>query len=218
MHVADRNGKFAIISASGVEVAEAGQPLISTNFDICGGEDGGSCWRYPVAEEKLAEREVGYATMLSIALDTRQQQYTTLYSNIQNLTTGDVTFLSYHDPDRIAQVNIAELLARGRQTYSFRDLGSLEDGGARSDRERGTVGGVPLAAASVAGDYHSDYIGKVAVAPLSEGIAVTFANGSTDTLAARPNGAYVLEGDELAVGFTPAEADGAPVLNLYLEG
>ena len=68
MHVADRNGTFAIISPSGVQVTESGRPLISTNYDICGGEDGGYCWRYPIAEEKLATREVGLATMLSIAL------------------------------------------------------------------------------------------------------------------------------------------------------
>ena len=47
MHVADRDGKFAIISASGVQVAPEGEPLVSTNFDLCGKEDDSSCWRYP---------------------------------------------------------------------------------------------------------------------------------------------------------------------------
>jgi hypothetical protein len=36
MHVADKNGNFAIISASGVHMINNGEPLISTNFDICG--------------------------------------------------------------------------------------------------------------------------------------------------------------------------------------
>ena len=87
-----------------------------------------------------------------------------------------------------------------------------------ADQQRGTIGGATLATDVVAGDYHNDYIGKVSVAPLPNGIAVTFANGSTDTLTAGPNGAYLLNRDELAVTFTPAEADSAPLLHLYLEG
>lgn len=106
MHVADRTGKLAIISPSGVRVAEPCEPLISTNYDLCGGADGSDCWRYPVAEQILSEREVNLGTTLSIALATRQKEYTTMYSNVQNLTTGKVWFLSYHDPDEMAQFNI----------------------------------------------------------------------------------------------------------------
>lgn len=217
MHVADRDGRFALISPSGVQVAEAGQPLISTNFDICGGEDGSSCWRYPIAEEKLATREVNLATMLSIALDTRQKEYTTVYSNVQNLTTGDTWFMSYHDPSELTQVNIKELLGRGRRSYSFRDLASLR-GEASPTEQPAAVTGSELPTDSLAGTYYNAYIEDVVVAPHPSGLEVTYSNGVTDVLAARPGGVYMLpEGNE-AITFERKEPSGEWLLHLYLDG
>jgi hypothetical protein len=97
MHVADRQGRFAIISASGTQLVEKGQPLVSTNFDICGKEDGSSCQRYPVAVAKLKKHGASLSTMMAICRETAQGE-STLYSNVQNLTTGDVWFFSNHDP------------------------------------------------------------------------------------------------------------------------
>ena len=218
MHVADRDGKFALISPSGVHVAETGTPLISTNYDICGGEDGGACWRYPIAEEKLATREVGLATMLSIALDTRQKEHTTVYSNVQNLTTGDVWFLSYHDPDRLARVNIKDLLARGRKAYSFGDLAAVEEGNPRSDRQLGQIVGAEAVTDSLAGTYRSNYAGAIIVEPHDQGLKVTYANGAEDVYADRGQGIYamVAEGDEV-ITFERAAA-GTWQLHLYIDG
>lgn len=130
MHVADRNGKFAIISASGTQLIETGKPLVSTNFDICGKEDSSACWRYPIATETLAKYGASLSTMLSICDQTSQKDngIVTMYSNIQNLTTGDVWFLSSHNPDIIVNTTIDELLSKGRKSYTFSNLISLKNG------------------------------------------------------------------------------------------
>ena len=218
LHVADRDGRFALISASGVYVAEAGQPLISTNFDLCGGEDGGNCWRYPIAEEKLATREVGLATMLSIALDTRQKEYTTVYSNVQNLTTGDIWFMSYHDPNQLAQVNIADLLAGGRASYTFRNLALLGKGVPDTAGEVAQLSGSELPIDSLSGTYYNPYIDDVIIEPHATGLKVSYANGVTDVLTAQPHGVYALgEGEELIV-FEQEAQRGEWLLHLYLDG
>ena len=97
MHVADKNGTFAIISASGVLKVSEGEPLVSTNFDICGKQDGSFCKRYPLAYSILEENEANFQTMLKISAGTNQGG-ATLYTNIQNLSTGDIWFSSKHDP------------------------------------------------------------------------------------------------------------------------
>lgn len=125
MHVADRQGRFAIISASGIELVEKGEFLVSTNFDICGKEDGSWCWRYPKALALLKENDPGLNTMMSICRETKQGE-STLYSNIQNLTTGDIWFFSKHDPSAsTVKTNIIDLLSKGRKSYAFKDLKSL---------------------------------------------------------------------------------------------
>ena len=216
MHVADRDGTFAIISPSGTRVSEPGRPLITTNFDICGGEDGSFCWRYPIAERTLAEREVGLATMLSIALDTRQKEHTTVYTNVQNLTTGDVWFMSVHDPDRIARVNVADLLARGAHVYPLSDLDAVERGPSpAAPRLPDSAGLAP--ADSVAGAYWNDYARGIAVVPDPEGVRVTYANGVEDLLVAQPSGAYALPGSGEKIAFERDEAGGGWLLHLYLD-
>ena len=218
MHVADREGRFAIISASGVYVAEVGQPLISTNFDICAGEDGGNCWRYPVAEEKLATREVGLATMLSIALDTRQKEYTTVYSNVQNLTTGDIWFMSYHDPGRLAQINILNLLERGRKSYSFSDLAYLENGIVKDSRDVDQISGSELPTDSLIGTYRNNYVGDIVVESQESGLKVTYANGAQDLYTPGARGVYGWEDGDEAITFERDEKSGTWLLNLYTNG
>lgn len=122
MHVADRHGRFAIISASGSILMEEGQPLVSTNFDICGKEDGSSCWRYPIAKSKLTTSSADFSTMESICRETKNES--TLYSNVQNLSTGDIWF--YADPQKKPiKINLSELLTKGQKSYPFDDLKSL---------------------------------------------------------------------------------------------
>ena len=219
MHVADRDGKFAIISASGVQIAPEGEPLVSTNFDLCAQEDGSSCWRYPLATAELAEREVSLATMLSIALQTRQRQYLTVYSNVQNLTTGDIWFMSYHDPNALVEINIQDLLARGQRSYIFSDLGALrgDTTAAESVVMTPTVELSARPPAAVAGTYQNNYTGDITVKPHEQGVAVTFVNG-TDTFLPRPDGTYAMAEADVVLAFRPDDASGKMALWLYQDG
>ena len=79
MHVADKNGVFATISPSDIEVVEKGQPLVTTNFDTCGKEDSSSCWRYPIAQSLLAESGANLSTMMALTKQTAQKTGGTMY-------------------------------------------------------------------------------------------------------------------------------------------
>jgi hypothetical protein len=126
MHVADRKGRFAIISPSGNMLGQKDAPLVSTNFDLAKKEDGSTCWRYPIADKILKARKADLPVMVDVIGATRQTKETfTLYSNIQNLSTGDVWFFSKRDFNAPVKTHIADLLAKGRQTYSFDDLKAL---------------------------------------------------------------------------------------------
>ncbi len=219
MHVADRGGEFALISASGVVVSDPGAPLVSTNFDICGKGDGSGCWRFPIATQHLAEREVGLATMLLIAMDTRQKEHLTVYSNVQNLSTGDIWFMSYHDADEIVSVNIADLIARGRVSYALNDLDALRDGRSEpSDELAEAIIDRALTPSAVAGTYENNWTGDMVVTPVAEGVAVTFANGLEADFEARPNGAYVMAAEGMAVAFQTDAETGGVALQLFFDG
>lgn len=183
MHVADRQGRFAIISASGIQLAEKGKFLVSTNFDICGKEDGSYCWRYPKAIALLKENEPGLKTMMSICRETKQGE-STLYSNIQNLTTGDIWFLSKHDSQGTVKTNIAGLLSKGRKSYTFNDLKSLiED---RPLVQQGEPTPIELkedVKDKYFGIYNNDFTGKVTIQSDQDGIKITYSDGISTVLA-----------------------------------
>jgi hypothetical protein len=181
MHVADRHGKFAIISASGVRVAENGQPLVSTNFDICGKEDGASCWRYPIATSKITSLGASLSTMMTICRETAQKNGTSLYSNIQNLTTGDVWFFSKHDPNAgVVSTNINELLSRERKSYTFSDLNSLIEERTeykwskpvRKDLQEDIVN-------KYTGTYYNEFTGNIVIDIHEDGITLTTEDGKS---------------------------------------
>lgn len=92
MHVADKYGTFGIVGPSGSRILKNQRYQISTNFDICGKGDSSSCWRYPIAVEKLAHSNISLASFRDLCEKTsfkgRDGTYT-IYSNIQNLNTGE---------------------------------------------------------------------------------------------------------------------------------
>ncbi|WP_133085486.1 C45 family peptidase [Winogradskyella aurantia] len=181
MHVADRNGQFAIISASGTQMVEKGQPLVSTNFDICGNEDSSSCWRYPVATEKLTKLGASLSTMLSICQETAQNNngIVTMYSNIQNLTTGEIWFFSIHDPNIIINTNINELLAKGRKSYTFSNLKSLKEANERKERKESTpVELEPNKLNKYLGTYTNMMVGEIKISLHENGLQFSSPFGS----------------------------------------
>ncbi len=201
-------------------IGAPGEPLVSTNFDICGKEDSSDCWRYPLATERLAEREVGLATMLSIALDTRQKQHQTVYSNVQNLTTGDISgSCPTTMPDKLVQVNIQDLLARGRTSYSFSNLDGLKgDDSTAGEQSDVTPTNPSLTTEDLAGTYHSDYIGNMVVTPGEDNLMVAFDNGTEDNFEVQPDGTYFNEAEGLTVTFHASEESGALSVDMYVDG
>ena len=64
--------------------------------------------------------------MVDICQKTAQSKGSlTLYSNVQNLTTGDVWFFSDRQYETPIKTNISNMLSKGRQSYSFDDLKAL---------------------------------------------------------------------------------------------
>ncbi|WP_166962329.1 Ntn hydrolase family protein [Yeosuana marina] len=115
MHVADKNGTFAIISPTGFKVQKNEKFQVSTNYDICSGADGSTCWRFPKATKILSEEKIGYETMAKICQQTAVTgASTTVYSSIYNLNTGDVTFFFGGEYDKPYNTNLKKLLERGR--------------------------------------------------------------------------------------------------------
>lgn len=177
MHVADKHGNFAIISASGVIRSKNGEPMISTNFDLCGNQDDSSCWRYPIAENILKDKEVSYETMLEISKETTQGE-STLYTNIQNLSTGDIWFKSKHDPDVTIKINIAELIKKGRKSFTFSDLNSLKE--KRPDYKMQKLPAFRNAELDkFVGKFSNPMIGEIEIKEFDEKLMLKFADNTT---------------------------------------
>jgi len=123
MHLADKYGGFAMIGPSGSRILKNEKYQVSTNFSICANDETYGCWRYPIAVEKLEKGPIGLETFRAICESTAQGNHvTTIYSNIQNLNTGEIWFyyaLDYKNPYR---TTIAKLLSKGRKSYHIPSL------------------------------------------------------------------------------------------------
>ncbi len=125
MHFADREGNLAIINSSGIHLSESNYQ-VSTNFNVFtrGPSSGGRmCWRYPIAERMFEEQDVSFEAIRNI-LDATQQPrfYGTIYSNVINLTTGDVYNYYAGDFEHVYHFKIWDLLKKGKKSYLFRSL------------------------------------------------------------------------------------------------
>lgn len=219
MHVADRTGRFAIISASGVKLMPKGQSLVSTNFDICGKEDSSKCWRYPIAMSKINENEVGLMAMLSIGLETAQKNGSTMYTNIQNLTTGDIWFFSRHDPNNIVTINISNLLLKGSKSYTFNDLKSLVEIRPTYSWEKPVRTEIENEAKQIyAGSYDNSFTGKIIVKNIKEGIEMTYADGRTEVFYPQSKSKYFIQGADAYVEFRFDEQAKRMAMNVYENG
>lgn len=125
LHLADREGRLAILNADGAETSRIGFQ-VSTNFNVCTKRETAeakSCWRYPIAERLIRQRGAGLQTFRDV-LDATQQHViaSTVYSHVANLRTGD-TWLTYAgDFEHPYRFNVAELLARGGRSVLMRSL------------------------------------------------------------------------------------------------
>ena len=219
MHVSDKNGRFAIISASGTELVEKGEFLVSTNFDICGKEDASSCWRYPIAVKKLSAEGASLETMEAICSETAQKNGATMYSNIQNLTTGEIWFFSKHDPGNILRTNLDEMLSKGQNSYTFNDLNSIKE--QRLKREWKAAEQLEIsqdALADYTGTYEHRYIGPVNVRISGNGLEVSFVDGTKDVFYSTGENVFSLPDYDIYLTFEQHRDTDRMKLNLYESG
>ena len=219
MHVADRTGRFAIISASGVKLMPKGLPLVSTNFDICRKEDSSKCWRYPIAMSKINQSEVGLMVMLSIGLETAQKNGSTMYTNIQNLTTGDIWFFSQHDPNNFVTINITNLLLKGSKSYTFNDLKSLVEIRPTYSWKKPVRTEIENETKQIyVGSYDNSFTGKIIVKNIKEGIEMTYADGRTEVFYPQSKSKYFIQESDVYVEFSFDEQAKRMAMNVYENG
>ena len=116
IHLADKNGNLAIITPDTILISK--KHLTSTNFNVCeSNPDKKVCWRYPIAENIISENGVNHESFVKIADATSWKEFTTtLYTNIHNLTTGEIWFYLAEDYSNPWRTNIRQLLKGGKQS------------------------------------------------------------------------------------------------------
>jgi hypothetical protein len=120
-HFADKYGNFGIINSDSMWITKA-DFQISTNFNLCHhNKDNVKCWRYPIAERILKSREAGLESFREICDSTSQKKWT-IYSNIQNLNTGDIWFYYAQNFSRPYKTSIKELLKNGNRSFYMLEL------------------------------------------------------------------------------------------------
>jgi hypothetical protein len=123
MHLADKYGNLGIIVADSMWITK-GNYLVSTNYNICHPDkDGVVCWRYTIAERNLKTLEPSSETFRAISDSTSQRSMiNTIYSNIHDLTTGDIWFYYGLDYSKAFKTNIKDLLKRGNSSCLLYEL------------------------------------------------------------------------------------------------
>lgn len=121
MHLADRHGHFALISPTGSRILKNSPFQVSTNFDICGNADSTTCWRYPIAQNSLKSQSPSLEGFTDICKKTAQGRHT-IYSSINNLTTGALCFYFSGDYTNAYQTTLQALLKKGRKSYALYEL------------------------------------------------------------------------------------------------
>lgn len=116
IHLADKQGNLAVIAPD--TIVRATQQLISTNFNVCASGPGKQrCWRYPIAEKVLAEKGVSQQSFVQIADATSEREFTTtVYTNIYNLSTGDVWFYLAEEYQTPWHTTLPALLKQGHRS------------------------------------------------------------------------------------------------------
>lgn len=122
-HFADKYGNLGIIVADSMWITTSNH-LVSTNYNLChSNKDGVNCWRFPIAERILQNKEAGFESFKEICDSTQQKNIaSTVYSNIHNLNTGDIWLFYGSDFNIPYKTNIRDLLKRGTSSFALREL------------------------------------------------------------------------------------------------
>lgn len=125
LHLADKYGNLGIIVADSMWIT-SNNYLASTNYNLCHADhDGDDCFRMPIAERLLKNNEPSLDLFTQIC-DSTHQFYSsgvgTIYSNIHNLTTGEIWFYFGQDYTKAYKTTIQELLRLGKTSIYICDL------------------------------------------------------------------------------------------------
>lgn len=125
LHLADKYGNLGIIVADSMWIT-TNNYLASTNYNVCHADhDGDDCYRMPIAERLLKNNEPSFELFTQIC-DSTHQYYSsgvgTIYSNIHNLTTGEIWFYFGQDYTNPYKTTIQELLKLGKTSIYIPDL------------------------------------------------------------------------------------------------
>jgi len=115
IHIADKYGNLAVIAPD--TILRATRQLTSTNFNVCAsGPAKQSCWRYPIAQQVLAKEGISQASLVRIAAATSQREFTTsVYTNIHNLSTGEIWFYLAEEYQTPWHTSVSALLKHGQR-------------------------------------------------------------------------------------------------------
>ena len=123
LHFVDKLGNKGIVTADSSWISGE-KSQVSTNYNLSHDDDDyKKCWRYPLAQSMLSQSRPGFELFSAICDSTSQQKDAyTIYSNVHNLTTGEIRMyygLDYNNP---YTTTFDELLALGDTTFMIRNL------------------------------------------------------------------------------------------------
>lgn len=125
LHLADKYGNLGIIVADSMWITEVNY-LASTNYNLChGDQEDDPCFRMPIAQRLLKNNEPSFELFTQICDSTHQfysSGVSTIYSNIQNLSTGEIWFYFGLDFKSAYKTSIQELLKQGKTSIYICDL------------------------------------------------------------------------------------------------
>lgn len=127
LHIADKFGNLGVIAGDSMRITQS-QYQVSTNYNIFYSDQNQveePCWRMPIAQRILKNNEPSFESFRKIC-DSTHQHYPngagTIYSDIHNLSTGDIWLYHGLDFNKAFKTNIHELLTLGDTSIFIYDF------------------------------------------------------------------------------------------------
>ncbi|MBN9293721.1 MAG: hypothetical protein J0G96_07070 [Flavobacteriia bacterium] len=125
LHIADKYGNLGIIAGDSMKITQASFQ-VSTNYNIFNpAQNEEPCWRMPIAQKLMENNEPTFESFSRICSSTHQydpEGAGTIYSNIQNLSTGEIWLYYGLDYQKPYKTSISELLALGDTSICIHDF------------------------------------------------------------------------------------------------
>ena len=123
IHLADKEGNMGIITIDRSWLT-SDHFQVSTNYNLSHQDDDyKKCWRYPIAYSMLRVADASLELMTAICDSTCQRKgVSTIYSNVHNLTSGEMWFYYGWDYDSPYKTTFEEMIALGDTTIMMREL------------------------------------------------------------------------------------------------